>query len=112
MYEYNSETNTRVKVEVGAFWRAIWSYLNFLFNIIMLGLVCVGMGLFDYFTYNNILPSISDLDPPQIITSFLNWETVVYSIYIEAIGFIWEQSVVFFINKRNYRFKLDYFNSL
>ena len=78
----------------------------------MLGLVAIGMGMFDYYTYNNVLPSMSDLDPPQIISTFLDWQTVVYSMYIEALGFIWEQGVVFFINKRNYRFKVDYFTEV
>ena len=112
MNEYNSETNTRVKTETGEKIRQRWSCLNYLFNLIMLGLVIIGMGIFDYYTYNNILPSMSELDPPQIISAFLDWQTIVWSFYIEALGFIWEQSVVFFMNKRNYRFKVDYFTDL
>jgi len=88
MNEYNSETNTRVKTETGAKIRARWSCLHYFFNLILLVLVVGGLIVFDLVTYNNILPNISRFAPPQIVSKFLNWETVVYSIYIEIVGTI------------------------
>ena len=70
------------------------------------------MILFDYFTWNNILPEISDLDPPQIVTTFLDWQTVVYSVYIEFVGSIMEWSIIFFNNKKNYRYNTEYNNNV
>ena len=61
MNEYNSETNTRVKTETGAKIRARWSCCHYFFNIILLALVVFGMILFDYVTYNNVLPNMSVL---------------------------------------------------
>jgi len=70
------------------------------------------MILFDYFTWNNILPEISDFDPPQIVTTFLDWQTVVYSVYIEFVGSIMEWSIIFFNNKKNYRYNTEYNNNV
>ena len=112
MNEYNSETNTRVKTETGENIRKRWQCLNYFVNLILIALVIFGMALFDYLTYNNVLSSISDLDPPQIISTFLDWQTAAYSVYIELLGLIFEWSVVFFMNKRNYRFKQDYNNDV
>lgn len=73
MNEYNSETNTRVKTETGAKVRARWAALHYFFNIILLALVVFGIIVFDFVTYNNILPNISVLAPPKVIANFLNW---------------------------------------
>ena len=108
MYEYNSETNTRVRTETGATVRACWSCLHYFFNIILLALVVFGIIVFDYFTFNNILPEISELAAPQIVKNFLDWQTVVYSVYIEFVGSIMEWSIVFFNNRKNYRYKTEY----
>jgi len=112
MNEYNSETNTRVKTETGAKVRARWACFHYFFNIILLALVVFGMILFDFVTHNNILPNISMLAPPQIVSTFLDWQTVVYSVYIEIVGTIMQWSVVFFNNKKNYRFKTEYNNNV
>ena len=73
MNEYNSETNTRVRTETGAKKRAWWSCLHYFFNLILLALVVFGIVLFDYVTYNNILPEISELAAPKIVSTFLDW---------------------------------------
>tara|TARA_B110000285_G_C15132993_1_gene624942 strand:+ start:3126 stop:3320 length:195 start_codon:yes stop_codon:yes gene_type:complete len=64
MNEYNSETNTRVKTETGAKVRARWSWLHYFFNVLLLALVVFGLIVFDYVTYNNIIPNISRFAPP------------------------------------------------
>jgi len=112
MNEYNSETNTRVKTETGAKVRARWACFHYLFNVLLLAFVVFGMIVFDYVTYNNILPNISRYAPIQRVKKFLDWQTVVYSIYIEIIGSIMEWSVVFFNNKKNYRYKTEYNNNV
>jgi len=112
MNEYNSETNTRVKTETGAKVRARWNCLHYFFNLILLALVIFGMILFDYISHNNILPEISELAPPQIVTTFLDWQTVVYSFYLEFLGTIMEWSIVFFNNKKNYRYNTEYNNNI
>jgi len=75
-------------------------------------MVVFGMILFDYISYNNIIPEISELDPPQIVTTFLDWQTVVYSFYLEFLGTIMEWSIVFFNNKKNYRYNTEYNNNI
>ena len=75
-------------------------------------MVVFGMILFDYISYNNIIPEISELDPPQIVTTFLDWQTVLYSFYLEFLGTIMEWSIVFFNNKKNYRYNTEYNNNI
>jgi hypothetical protein len=108
MNEYNSETNTRVKTETGAKIRARWACLHYFVNLILLALVVGGLVFFDLVTYNNIIPNISMFAPPQLVPKFLNWETAVYSVYIEIVGAIMSWSIVFFNGKKNYRYKTEY----
>ena len=64
MSEYNSETNTKVKTEIGGGRKQCFTCLNYLFNFTMILIVVAVMLMFEEFTYIDIDELTSDFAQP------------------------------------------------
>ena len=108
MSEYNSETNTKVRAEIGAGRRQFCRGCNHLFNLFMIAIVIIVMLAFESASFAEIELITSDLIESPVITSFFDPIFVGYALVMEILGVIFEFTTIAFINQRNYRFKQEY----
>lgn len=111
MSQYNSETNTKVRSEIGEARRQKCQILNHVFNLIMVCAVIAVMVGFDGI-FKEIDEITSDVIVNQVITSFFDPMTIVYALIMELLGIIFEYCTLYFINQRNYRFKQEYHSAI
>ena len=112
MSEYNSETNTKVRAEIGAGRRQFCRGCNHLFNLFMIAIVIIVMLAFESASFAEIELITSDLIESPVITSFFDPIFVGYALVMEILGVIFEFTTIAFINQRNYRFKQEYNNAV
>ena len=106
MQEYNSETNMKMKVQIGRSSAAKWG--NVVFSIFMVAVVVSVMILFEEAELGGVWEVSDGAAVGGLISDFLEPKSCVYAVIIEILGGIYEKCATRLVEWHNYRYRKDF----
>ena len=105
MQEYNSETNMKMKVQIGRSSAAKWG--NVVFSIFMVAVVVLTMISFEELDWG-VSHDDDGAAVGGLINDFLEPKSCLYAVVIEVLGGIYEKCATRLVEWHNYRYKKDF----
>jgi hypothetical protein len=107
--EYNYITNTKMNRSES---RNCVMYFNYVYNLFMVVVIVTFMIVFEEITYDEVDAVNADSVANNMMQDFFDLNTIIYGLIIEAIGFINEKVIMWFVINRNFQYKTEFNDSL